>query len=311
LDPTPDLSTIKMKIEKKINILLHRASALGDVIMTTPIVRQLHQQYNGLADVYVSTKVPEVFRNNPYVKQAYMVGEVPAHIKFDVMINLDNTYENNPENYFVDTYACYALGHANIDKTLEIFASDVDEQEAKSKIKNLVGDSPYIVVHLRNWAWLNKNIDINTWIELSEKIVERWPDLKIVQVGTGVDQWLDGHPNLIIALSQFSLAGTKVLLEGAKAFIGTDSAPFHIAGATDTNIIGLLTHLKQENIAPYRYNTQTYKTVIIHPDIDCVGCYPTLTRPIAQMSCKHGDFRCNKLFDVSTILKELEKCIES
>ena len=50
-------------------ILIIRQGALGDVIMTTGIVRAIYQKYNAPI-IDIATDYPDVFLNNIYVSQA-------------------------------------------------------------------------------------------------------------------------------------------------------------------------------------------------------------------------------------------------
>jgi ADP-heptose:LPS heptosyltransferase len=299
-----------IKLEQPINILVHRRGALGDVVMTTPIVRALYEMYEGDADIYVSTDATEVYKHNPYVKGVYKPGAVPD-IKFSSIFDLDDVYEMNPKNYFVDSFAYHVFGNTEINQTLDIYLTPDETVEVMTRTRELVGGDPYIVVHMRGWAWPNKNMATQSWIDLVEAVIERWPNLKIVQIGTDADNFLDGHENLVNGINQFGIRESKALIAGAQAYIGSDSATFHIAGATNTPIIGLLTHLTGEGIMPRREGDYKHKTVTVYPDVECIGCYYDLPRPVRQMTCRHGDFRCNKLFDVADIMSALEQHVNA
>jgi ADP-heptose:LPS heptosyltransferase len=101
------------------------------------------------------------------------------------------------------------------------------------------------------------------------------------------------------------------LLNSAKCFVGIDSGPFAIAGASSTHVIGLLTHNPPENIMPIRRLDPGWNTTAIQADIDCVGCNVKQARPVRGIVCQHGDFRCNKLWNTkqiaNAILKQLGK----
>ena len=57
-----------MKLEQPINILVQRRAAIGDVIMTTGIVRELKRRYGNNANVDVATDFAEAYRNNPNIQ---------------------------------------------------------------------------------------------------------------------------------------------------------------------------------------------------------------------------------------------------
>ena len=56
----------KLNIERPIQILVRRRAALGDVIMSTGVVRELKKRYNCVIDI--ATEFPNVYDNNPYVR---------------------------------------------------------------------------------------------------------------------------------------------------------------------------------------------------------------------------------------------------
>ena len=107
-----------MKLTKPINILIKRRAAIGDVIMSTGIVRELKRQYKGNANIYVATDCIEVFKNNPHVS-----GVVPfdaaRNEQFDVVYNLDDAYELNPLNHYLDSYFYRAFGRTDLNQSPE------------------------------------------------------------------------------------------------------------------------------------------------------------------------------------------------
>ncbi len=91
-----------MKIEKQIKILVRRRAALGDVIMSTGVVRELKNRYDCSIDV--ATEFPNVYDNNPNVRAIYHTNAMPDPANYDLYINLDDAYEHNPLNHYLDSY---------------------------------------------------------------------------------------------------------------------------------------------------------------------------------------------------------------
>ena len=56
-----------MKVETPVRILVKRRAALGDVVMSTAVVRELHRAHNGQCAITVETEFPLVYKNNPYI----------------------------------------------------------------------------------------------------------------------------------------------------------------------------------------------------------------------------------------------------
>ena len=56
-----------MKINKPVTICVKRRAAIGDVIMTTGVVRELKKLYGETAHIVVATDKLSVYQNNPNV----------------------------------------------------------------------------------------------------------------------------------------------------------------------------------------------------------------------------------------------------
>lgn len=62
------------------SILIIRLSSLGDVVLSTPLVRQLHRTYpEAVIDVMVHERFAEVWKNNPHVRHVWDVDPRAHH----------------------------------------------------------------------------------------------------------------------------------------------------------------------------------------------------------------------------------------
>lgn len=286
-----------MKIETPTTILVKRRASLGDVVMTTGIVRELNKKHDGQCAITVETEYPLVYKNNPYIADLRNWGEVNP-VDFDVVYNLDDAYEKNPVNHFVDSMFYRVFGSNTLDHSVDLHANNEDCAMVDQDIKDI--DAPFFAVHMRNWAWALKNIDIDTWCDIFAKVFEVRTDIKIVTVGGPTDLSLE-HPLIVNYNARYTPQQLAYFLNSAKCYVGIDSGPFQIAGASNTHIIGLLTHNPPEYIMPYRKLDGFWNSTAIQANIDCVGCNVTQARPVSQILCKHGDYRCNKSWDTEKI----------
>jgi ADP-heptose:LPS heptosyltransferase len=288
-----------MKIDTPTTILVKRRAALGDVVMSTGVVRELYKHHNGRCAIAVETEFPLVYKNNPYIVDLRNWGECnPAD--YDVVYNLDDAYELNPENHFIDSMFYRVFGERStvMDRHPDLHPTDSDIDLVRADIEEI--GMPYVAVHMRQWHWALKNIDIDVWCNIFAQVFEVRTDFKIVTVGGPTDLSLE-HPLIVNKNAQYTPQQLKVLLDDASCFVGIDSGPFQIAGASDTHVIGLLTHNPPEYIMPIRHLDPTWHWTAIPADIDCVGCNVKQARPVRGIVCQHGDFRCNKLFDTQRI----------
>ena len=291
-----------MNIERPQQILVRRRAALGDVIMSTGVVRELKRKYN--CEIDIATEFPNVFDNNPHVRAIYHTEAMPEVKNYDLYINLDDAYEHNPVNHYVDSYFYRAFGTSDVDnKSVELFASELDQAVVNAFIENNELDN-FIVIHIRQWHWALKNMAWETWFAVFERLFTERTDFKIVCVGSAADGFVQ-HPLFVDARDLLNIQQQKLLMDHARCFVGIDSGPFHVAGASRTHIIALQTHLRPERILPYRREMFAYNTTAIMSAVDCVGCNDDQARPVRQVVCKHGDYRCKDSFDAERIASNI------
>ena len=286
-----------MKIEKPTQILVRRRAALGDVIMSTGVVRELKNRYN--CEIDIATEFPNVFDNNTNVRSIYHTDAMPEVKNYDLYINLDDAYEHNPRNHYIDSYFYRAFGASTVDnKNPELFATESDEEFIKAFCQDNELDK-YIVVHIRQWYWELKNMSWDTWYAVFEKLFTDRTDFKIVCVGTTQDGFVD-HPLFVDSRDKLSIQQQKLLMDGADCFVGIDSGPYHIAACATTYFVSLHTHLLPDRIIP-----QNKIVIPVTSKVDCIGCNDNQQRPVRQIVCKYGDYRCSNNFDADEIAKAI------
>ena len=292
-----------MIIEKPIEILVRRRAALGDVIMSTGVVRELKLRYNCVIDV--ATEFPNVHSNNPNVRAIYHTSAMPDPAAYDLYINLDDAYEHNPLNHYIDSYFYRAFGTSEVaNKSVELYPNQVDQDTVDAFVKDNELDN-YIVIHIRQWYWPLKNMAWDTWYVVFEQLFTARTDFKIVCVGSAQDGYLD-HPLFVDARDRLNIQQQRLLMDHARCFVGIDSGPYHIAAASQTHIVSLHTHLLPERIVP-----KNKSATPILASVDCVGCNDNQQRPVSQVVCKYGDFRCSKSFDADSITQAILTQLES
>lgn len=290
-----------MKIETPIRILVKRRAALGDVVMSTGVVRELHRRHEGNCAITVETEYPLVYKNNPYIQDLRNWGECNTS-DYDVVYNLDDSYELNPENHFVKSMFYRVFGTNTRDHSVDLHPDDNDLAIVDADVQEL--GAPFFAIHMRNWAWPLKNIDVDTWGEIISRVFAQRTDHKVVTVGGPTDYTFD-HPLFFNANARYTPQQLAYFLDSAKCFVGIDSGPFQIAGASNTHIIGLLTHNPPEYIMPERHLDPTWNYIAIQANVACVGCNVNQQRPVRQVVCQWGDFRCNRTWDTDRIAQAI------
>ena len=291
-----------MNIEKPIEILVRRRAALGDVIYTTGVVRELKSRYGDNAHITVWTEFTDVFRNNPHVHRVVSTHEELPIPAYDIFYNLDDCYEYNPRNHYVDSYFYRVFGTTDLKRDPELWPSDKDMAEVNHDLEYI--GKKFIAVHMRRWHWELKNIKQEIWLDVFAKLFERTVDYKVVFVGGESDQAIE-HPLMINTCGRYNPQELKYLLDHAACFVGIDSGPYAIAAASWTPIVALLSHMLPETILPIRKNIRGYQSMAVQADLPCVGCYELQQRPINRIQCSRGDFACNRTWDTDKIVNAI------
>ena len=294
-----------MKLEQPLNILIQRRAAIGDVIMTTGVVRELKRRYGTDAAIDIATDFAEPYRNNPHIRNIFPVDQVPdVKNRWDLYYNLDDAYELNPTMHYVENYFYRVFANTTLNMSVELFPTAEDKAKVDADLKD-IGDR-FIVVHMRNWHWTAKNISMDVWLEVFGKLFETQADFKIVCVGGSTDHFVD-HPLFVDARAKYNSQQMKYLCDHARCFVGIDSGPYQCAAASSTHIVSLLTHLRPEAIIPFRKFELGYNNTSIQTQEDCRGCNDEQQRPIRQLVCKKGTTPCNANFDTDLITKAILK----
>jgi ADP-heptose:LPS heptosyltransferase len=293
--------------DHQIRILVDRRMALGDVIMTTPVLRELRRRHP-TAWIQVVTDKPAALHNNPHVDSVVAPAAMQQQDPWDLYINLNGAYEVNVRSHYVDSMLHRAFGNEP-DHTWDRSLVCVPTQEEIDAVEDMLEETKttdFVVVHMRRWAWENKNVDMDPWATFIALLEVSYPNSKIVTVGADYDGTLPPTNPLWIALNnQLSIGEIAYLISRARMFVGTDSGPYHLACTTNTPILLLSSHLAPEQIMPWRGDNEFGKDVeVVYSKVPCLGCYARQKPPVSQLTCENNEqWACNKSFDVEDMVK--------
>ena len=270
------------------DVLFIRDGALGDVILTTGIIREYSKQNNCKVDV--STKYSDVFKNNPYVNKTI---SSPNLSKYSKIINLNDVHEKNSGTHMLVSYSDFVFQRNDLDLHPELFATEND---------NVSINFPYIVMHLRKNHGESRNLPEDFYKNIIKGVLEHTQNLYIVIIGSGFDFQIKGHEKILNYVGKYNLHQSYNVIKNAKAFIGVDSAPYHIASCTNTPMIGFFTETKGEYREPKNRNG---KHITIASNIDCYGCLEKYLVPGKPYHCNRGDYECKNRFDANQVIEQL------
>jgi ADP-heptose:LPS heptosyltransferase len=296
-----------MNIQRPHKILVTRRAALGDVVMTTGVIRELKHKYGNTAEIHVSTDFPAIYSNNPHITALYTIKDTPAS-GWDVVYDLDDAYELNPDGHFVDTYYSRVFGNNHgLDQRMELFPTDAERAKVDEDLMYI--SSKFIAIHMRQWHWELKNIKPEVWFEMLIGLFEQTVDYKIVCVG-GENDFAVDHPLVVNYNGRYNPAELKYFLDHASCFVGIDSGPFHCAGASSVPILALLNHVHPENILPYRNGIKGHDCHVIQAGVDCVGCHARQPVPVRSINCEKGNYPCNQTWNGRQIADKILEIVQ-
>jgi ADP-heptose:LPS heptosyltransferase len=270
-------------------ILVIRAGAVGDVILTTGIVRQLSITHQ--TNVDVATDCSFVFTNNNYTGTVAQIANFNK-ADYDLVVDLDMSYELQPKLHPIDAYAQVAKISHDVNLKPELHITSV------SGLPNR-----FIALHMRKHFWPNRNLPEDFWINLIGEIISS-TDIPVVQIGSSHDlQFGEISGKLINLVGKLDVHQTTGVIDSAVAFVGVDSGVLHMAATTETPIVGLYTSVRAEYREP-KYRTSPHKNIIAN--IDCYGCVESMPAPVTSYYCNRGDEQCTRSFDSANVFRELK-----
>jgi ADP-heptose:LPS heptosyltransferase len=281
------------KIDTKVKIAVIRLGAMGDVLMTTPIIRKLYLDRKGQCEIHFFTSgiLVSPLVNSPYIHKLHEGKINESHLNtFDLVIDLDSGYEYNSSMHVVDAYGLRAFGHISFDKSLDLFTTIQDQQSAK-EFADSIGNK-FAIFHVRNIPG-PRSISKDIWKSIIEHVLTN-SNISIVFIGTENDFDYIGNDRLIDARTKFSIPVLKEIIELSTTFVGSDSGPANIAATTKSNMIVCYTDVRAEYRNPYRIHG---RFIPFNTNIECYGCRATRPVPVHYDACARGDNECVNRFD--------------
>ncbi len=294
-DHAQRMSAIKRDLETWLNktwtdkkhILISVQGGLGDQICAEPVIRyMIEKTYKG-DDIRIETHFPELFkhftvpvnyhhesvfdRSLPYVKLVSMPGtDMP----------LWNFLTSNM-SHLVDFISIALLKRIlpDADKQIKL---PVSEKALASLPKLIEKPEEYTLVH-PGQSWPSKTFPVQWWEEIIKGLIAKGQKVAIIgkhfQDTIGI---LDIKvPEALDLRDILDLEGLIAVISKAKCLISNDSAPIHIAGAFDNEIVLITTAKYPDHVLPYRNGSKVYKAkaIVNKLILDC-----TDTRPLNPMT---------------------------
>ncbi len=302
--------------------MIVRFSSLGDVILTTPLIRSLKNKYPEIEiDFCIKNEYVDVLRYNPYIRSIIVYTNTDGEISklretiigndYDLIIDLQNNYRSKTLLQGIKKPVQKFIKHSFLKFLLVRF-----------KV-NLMSRMPQIPVRyaktLRNFELDKQGLDLflpkdikadlppgNNYIALcpgSKHYTKMWPydyyielgeilrlhDYTVVVFGGKMEKELCKTiaakiPGAIDVCNDDNLYKTAANMQMCSAVVSNDSGLIHIASALQKPILAIFgSTVKEFGFTPYR----TKNKVIQDENLSCRPC-----SHIGRANCPKKHFHC-------------------
>jgi len=329
-----------MMEEVKIKFLFIRFSSIGDIVLTTPVVRCLRQQVEG-AEIHFLTKSNYAFllKNNPYIDKIHVLKKFGTTINelrdegFDYVIDLHHNLRSlrvkhrlkvidfsfpklNKEKFLLTNFKIDRLPDIHIVdryfETVQLFDVENDmkgldyfpDKYNPEEIHQIIGNNAdkYMVVAIGGQHFTKKMP--------SAKIVELCRMLKCRIVLIGGNEDLDvatyivkeaDNDNLINACGILTVDQSAILIANAALIITHDTGMMHIAAAYHKIIFSVWGNTTPRfGMSPYLPDSRSM--VFEVNDIKCRPC-----SKLGFKKCPRKHFDCMMKQNIALIAAEVNK----
>jgi ADP-heptose:LPS heptosyltransferase len=252
-------------------ILIQRAGGFGDLILLTPVLREIKRRW---PDCYIGVSTMEhyavAYAGLPFVNEIVQF-PVPADVagKYDAWIFLEDAIEKNPraeEVHMTDLFA-EIVGIDGIEDKKPAYIVSAAEaiwgNVAYPRTK-----APRAAIHVSASEMVRKYMQMGT---VSSELVERGWEVMLLGQNGELPQLREKKmpPNLFnLTEPGITFRQTAAVINNADVFIGADSSLLHVAGALGVPAVGLY--------GPFLWKLRTAycpTTVAISGSGDCAPCF--------------------------------------
>ena len=258
--------------EYRKKLFIWALGGLGDVISAEPVVRYIREHVYPDADIWLMSEQCEVYS---HIEGLNLTHDYPK-IELDAVIEM-NTHQLPWDGFgkympfqfthCVDWVSAITLGQQLPDDDKEIRLTYEPEHLKEARdicptLENLVLVHPGI-------AWVSKTFPIEYWQSIIDGLKAEGFEVGII--GKDVKESHGVLPvnaeGCVDFRNKLSMKGLFALISKAKTLISNDSAPIHIAGAFDNNIILIPTCKHPDHILPFRNRSKDYKTKALYKKV--------------------------------------------
>ena len=320
---------IKIDRNKIKRILFISLSNVGDIILTTPVLKVLSESFpEARLDIMVGPKGGELFKHHPAVFKVIIYDKhIPVRnkqrlikklrkVKYDLIIDMRNSlfpillgakYRTSPihnaprlirHKKQQHLWKLSAIGLYVADAPFFVHIPPEDDDYIKKTMMELDGNKPIIAIspgaksEIKRWTK-------EGFTELTNQLMEEF-DAQVLMVGDGPDSYLIkdimlSMKNEVMDLSgKTTLCQLAALLKRCDLLITNDSAPLHIAEAVGAKVLAIFGPTDSEVYGP-----RGEKSRVVRKDLHCSPCEK------AQCEFEHECMRNINVDEVFKVAKEM------
>ena len=295
-------------MQETLKILVVRFSSIGDIVLTTPVVRMLKKQLNAQVHYLTKSSYVSLLKNNPYIDLVYQIensiSEVIADLKkekYDYVIDLHSNLRTQILKFRLGMPA-KSFNKLNMEK----FMLTNFKLDNIPKI-HIVDRYLETVKHL---GVKNDNQGLDFFLSANDKIdISIFPKNYIVFVigGQHATKILPNHRGEEIAkgcskvvntCGKYSILHSASLVQQATMVITHDTGMMHIAAAFNKKIYSVWGNTVPEfGMYPYLESEQSKRI-----EVKGLNCRPC--SKIGYDKCPKGHFKCMQEIDENLFLSE-------
>jgi heptosyltransferase-2 len=317
-------------------ILIIRFSSIGDIVLTTPVIRCLKQQLN--AEIHYLTKpnFASILNTNPYIDKLHLLDksliakakELQSE-KYDYVIDLHNNLRTLIFKTTLGVTA-YAFPKLNFEKWLLVnfkinkmpHIHIVERYFKPAEVLGILNDGKGLDYFLPTNFNFDYPIDLYkpylAWAIGAQHFTKRFPIHKIISICNNLNMpiYLLGgkedeengnqiakqtHNQVVNLCGKLSLHQSAYVVKNCSLLITNDTGLMHIGAAYQKRIISLwgnTTPLLGMN--PYYGNNEVKQALFENNNLSCRPC-----SKIGHHSCPKKHFKCMEDLDIQSIEKKI------
>lgn len=318
-------------MQETLKILVVRFSSIGDIVLTTPVVRMLKKQLNAQVHYLTKSSYVSLLKNNPYIDSVYQIdnsiSEVIADLKkekYDYVIDLHSNLRTQilkfrlgmpaksfnklnmekfmltnfkldkmPKIHIVDRYleTVKHLGVKNDNQGLDFFLSANDKLDISIFPKNYI----VFIIGGQHATKILPNEKIMSIIKKVNKPVLLIGGPEDVHRGEEIAKACD---KVVNTCGKYSILHSASLVQQATMVITHDTGMMHIAAAFNKKIYSVWGNTVPEfGMYPYLESEQSKRI-----EVKGLNCRPC--SKIGYDKCPKGHFKCMQEIDENLFLSE-------